>query len=106
MQTAPGREQNPDAGSAGKPIKHWLLLALLVMSVCINYIDRGNLGIAAKGLTEELRLNAKTLGLLLSAFSWTYAGFQMIAGWAIDRYNVYRLYAICFAVWSTATTAE
>src|SRR4051812_31590167 len=103
MQTAPGREQNPGVGAAAKPMKHWLLLALLVISVCINYIDRGSLGIAAKGLTEELRLNAKTLGILLSAFSWTYAGFQMVAGWAIDRYNVYRLYAICFAVWSAAT---
>jgi ACS family D-galactonate transporter-like MFS transporter len=103
MQTAPGLGPNHDAGPGTKPLRHWLLLALLVISVCINYIDRGSLGIAAKGLTSELALNAKTLGILLSAFSWTYAGFQMIAGWAIDRYNVYRLYAICFAVWSAAT---
>lgn len=103
MQIASGRELNPDSGATAKPLRHWLLLALLVVSICVNYIDRGSLAVAAKGLTEELGLNAKTLGKLLSAFFWTYAGFQMIAGWAIDRYNVYRLYAVCFAVWSAAT---
>ncbi len=89
--------------AAAKPGRHWLLLALLVVSICINYVDRGNLSVAQKGIAEDLSLNAHDLGKLFSAFFWTYTAFQMVAGWAIDRYNVYRVYGYCFAAWSVAT---
>jgi MFS family permease len=39
----------------------------------------------------------------LSAFFWTYAAFQIPAGWLIDCRNVYRVYAVCYFVWSAAT---
>jgi MFS family permease len=89
----------------GEPVanRRWMLLALLVASICINYVDRGSVSVAHKGIADELHLNADDLGKLFSAFFLTYASFQMIAGWAIDRYNVYRLYAYCFAGWSVAT---
>jgi len=48
-----------------------LPLLLLVLSVLINYIDRGNLSIAAPLLKEELGISASQLGILLSAFFWT-----------------------------------
>jgi len=28
------------------------------------------------------------MGLLLSAFFWTYAMFQIVSGWLVDRYDV------------------
>jgi len=91
--------------AGGEPLidRRWLLLALLVASICINYVDRGSVSVAHKGIADELGLNADDLGKLFSAFFLTYAAFQMIAGWAIDRYNVYRLYGYCFAAWSLAT---
>jgi len=46
-----------------------LALALLVISVFINYVDRGNLSIAAPLLKGELSLSATQLGILFSAFS-------------------------------------
>jgi sugar phosphate permease len=45
------------------------ILALLAVSVFINYIDRGNLSIAAPLLKDELGLSASRLGILLSSFS-------------------------------------
>jgi ACS family D-galactonate transporter-like MFS transporter len=45
------------------------MLALLAFSVFINYIDRGNLSIAAPLLKDELGMSASQLGLLLSSFS-------------------------------------
>ena len=81
----------------------WLVLLLLVLSVAINYIDRGILSVSGVALSKELNLKPHELGFLLSAFFWTYAGFQLIAGWLIDRYNVLVVFAIGFAVWSTAT---
>src|SRR5207302_2030000 len=59
---------------------HWFALALLVISICINYADRGNLGVAAKSLERELHLGQGELGTLLGAFSITYAVSQLFAG--------------------------
>ncbi len=81
----------------------WLLLSLLVVSIFINYIDRSNLSVAATDLSRELSLNSSDLGLLLGAFFWTYAALQMVAGWVVDRYNVYVAYGVAFFLWSAAT---
>lgn len=78
-------------------------IALLVLSVCINYIDRGNLSVAAPVLAPELSLNASKLGVLFSAFFATYSVFQIVSGWLVDRYNVNWVYAGGFLVWSAAT---
>ncbi len=81
----------------------WAALILLVVSVGINYVDRGNLSVAGVALKNELRLNGEQLGWLLSAFFWSYASFQMISGWLIDRYNVVWVYAAGYFIWSVAT---
>jgi MFS family permease len=80
-----------------------LVLALLALSVFINYIDRGNLSIAAPMLKDELHLTASQLGILLSAFFWTYACLQPFAGWIVDRWNVNWVFAAGFFIWSAAT---
>jgi ACS family D-galactonate transporter-like MFS transporter len=82
----------------------WILLSLLVVSVTINYIDRGNLSIAASRLSSELQLDPEKIGLLLSSFFWTYAAMQIVSGWLIDRYSVYWIFAGGFFIWSAATT--
>src|SRR5689334_10738811 len=82
-----------------------LVLILLALSVFINYIDRGNLSIAAPLLKEELTISDSQLGLLLSAFFWTYALFQIVSGWLVDRFNVNWVIAGGFFLWSAATAA-
>lgn len=79
------------------------VLALLFLSVFINYVDRSNLSIAAPMIKDELQISASQLGLLLSAFFWTYAGFQIISGWLADRFGACWLMAGGFLVWSVAT---
>lgn len=81
------------------------ILALLVISVFINYIDRGNLSIAAPLLKDELGLSASQLGILLSSFFWTYASFQLVSGWLVDRFDVGWVMAGGFFLWSMATAA-
>ncbi len=81
----------------------WGVLALLTTSVFINYIDRGSLSIAAPVLTKELVLRPQELGLLLSAFFWTYATFMLVAGWLVDRYPVRWVMGLGFLLWSGAT---
>jgi sugar phosphate permease len=74
------------------------VFALLVLSVWINYIDRGTLGVAAPTLAPELQLSATQMGYLLSAFFWTYSICLFISGWMVDRVNVVRFYAAGFLV--------
>ncbi len=78
-------------------------LMLLVLSVVINYIDRGNLSVAAPQLSVELGLAPQQLGVLHSLFFLTYALFQIPCGWLVDRFNVNVVFAAGYALWSVAT---
>jgi ACS family D-galactonate transporter-like MFS transporter len=79
------------------------VLVLLGISVFLNYVDRGNLSIAAPMLKDELGISASQLGVLLSAFFWTYACLQPVSGWLVDRLNVNWVIAGGFFLWSAAT---
>jgi MFS family permease len=79
------------------------VLVLLGISVFINYVDRGNLSIAAPMVKDELGISASQLGFLLSAFFWTYACLQLVSGWLVDQLNVNWVFAGGFLVWSAAT---
>ena len=76
---------------------------ILSVSVLINYVDRGTLAIAAPLLKEDLHLSPSQLGVLLSAFFWTYAFCQILSGWLVDRFDVNRVLAIGVLIWSLAT---
>ena len=97
----------PAGGRAAQSVKQWHVLGLLVFSGLLNYVDRANLSVGATNIQAELHLSNYRLGVLLSAFFWTYATFQLfvIAGWLVDRFNVCWVYAIGFFVWSGATAA-
>lgn len=82
---------------------HWWALSLLVVSVCINYIDRGNLGVAAHSIANDLKFTPDQLGWLLGSVFWTYSLFQPVAGKLIDRWNVNWVFAAGFFIWSLAT---
>ncbi len=87
-----------------KAWKLWRVVVLLGISVFINYIDRGSLSVAAPLLKSELGLSASKLGVLLSAFFWTYTACQLFAGWLADRCEVGWVMAGGFFLWSVATT--
>jgi ACS family D-galactonate transporter-like MFS transporter len=76
---------------------------LLSISVLINYVDRGTLSIAAPILKDDLQLSPSQLGVLLSSFFWTYATFQILSGWLVDRFEVNWVLAMGVLVWSAAT---
>lgn len=79
------------------------MVTLLFLSAAINYIDRGSLSIAGPALTREFGLSPSQLGLLLSAFFWSYAICQSFAGWLADRFSVAWIFGIGYLVWSAAT---
>jgi ACS family D-galactonate transporter-like MFS transporter len=80
-----------------------VVLVLLAISVFINYVDRGNLSIAAPMLKDEMNTSPAQLGFLLSAFFWTYAFMHLFSGWLVDRLNVNMVLVSGFILWSVAT---
>src|SRR5437763_12197008 len=66
----------------------WIVVALIFVGTSIVYIDRANLSAAAPGIKDEFGLSSTQLGILLSGFFWTYALFQPVAGWFVDRAGV------------------
>jgi MFS family permease len=81
----------------------WILLTLLVVSILVNYIDRGALSVSVPLMEDEFSLSAQQKGWLLSAFFWTYALMQLPAGWLVDRYDVKWVYAAGYLIWTIAT---
>ena len=79
------------------------LVGLLALALFINYIDRGNLATAASLIKADLHLTTVQLGIMTSAFFWTYTPGQLAAGWIADRLGGYRALALGFAIWSIAT---
>jgi len=90
----------PRAGGLGAAV-----VPLLALAVFINYVDRGNLATAAPLIKDELHLSSTQIGLLLSAFFWSYMPGQILAGWLAEKINAYRTLALGLAIWSLATAA-
>lgn len=82
------------------------MVTLVFINVVINYLDRSNLSVAAAGLVDELTLSSVQLGLIFSAFGWTYAALQIPGGLIADRIKPRVLYTICLITWSLATMAQ
>ena len=91
--------QTPDVARTRR-----LLVALLAAVLFINYADRGLLSIAAPLIQSELQLSDRELGLLGSAFFWTYAFVQIPIGWLAERYGAERVLAVQLkGQWSKST---
>jgi MFS transporter, ACS family, D-galactonate transporter len=85
--------------------RRWIGLSFVFFGIVISYIDRGNLSIAAPSIMRDFRIAPATMGVLLSAFFWTYAAFQIPAGALVDRFGIRRAYASGFLVWSLASAS-
>jgi ACS family D-galactonate transporter-like MFS transporter len=102
---ASDRADRPAAASAGarRSRIRFVMLALIATGTLINYLDRTILGIAAPGLTRELAINAAWMGIVFSAFSWTYAASQIPGGVLLDRLGTRLTYFLSVASWSLIT---
>ena len=83
----------------------WLVLAVFVVSSAINYLDRQTLAMLAPVLRAEFRLSNEQYGLMLTAFSVTYAVSAPLAGLGIDRLGLNRAISVAVGVWSCAGIA-
>jgi MFS transporter, ACS family, D-galactonate transporter len=81
----------------------WLMLLLVMSIMFVNYMDRGNLAIAAPLMQKELNLNAAGLGVLFSAFAWTYLLCIPFAGAVLDKVGPRVTFTVAIIGWSAST---
>jgi len=82
-----------------------LSLVLLVVCGVINYLDRATLAVANEYIRADLGLSLGQMGLLLSAFSWSYALCQLPVGALVDKIGPRWLLGGGLVVWSLAQAA-
>ncbi len=85
--------------------RRWIVLALIFVGILVSYVDRGNLSVAAPWMMHDFRITPATMGVILSAFLWTYSAFQIPAGAIVDRFGIRFSYAAGFLVWSLASAS-
>jgi ACS family glucarate transporter-like MFS transporter len=85
----------------------WAIIGMLAVISGTTYMDRLNLGIAAKYIQDEFAFSNQTMGWILSAFVLGYALFQVPGGWAGDKVGPRRMLTFAIIWWSvfTALTA-
>ncbi|WP_246036939.1 MFS transporter [Thalassotalea litorea] len=82
------------------------ILALIFISVVINYMDRTNISVAASAMSQELELTSVEMGLIFSAFAWTYSIMQIPGGMVVDIIKIRFLYPFILIAWSVATLIQ
>jgi sugar phosphate permease len=80
----------------------WIALTFLTLAGIVNYLDRSTLSIANHSVSGELGLSASQMGLLLSAFSFSYAFAQLPMGALLDRFGARLMLGVGMLVWSVA----
>jgi sugar phosphate permease len=82
-----------------------IAVVLLVVAGSVNYLDRSAVSIGNPEIRASLGLSYGEMGLLLSAFAWSYGLAQLPAGAAVDRFGPRRALGFGMILWSLAQLA-
>src|SRR6478736_1053837 len=83
----------------------WAVAVFCALGLAINYIDRSAISVSLPFMTQDFSLTPTEKGLVLSAFSWSYALMQIPAGRLIDRFGERVMFGASVLVWSLFTAA-
>lgn len=83
----------------------WVAVALATFAIAVNYIDRSTLAVGNVKIRAEFGLSATEIGQLQSAWSITYAFFQVPVGFLLDRVGPGYLVGLALIAWSVAQGA-
>ena len=69
----------------------------------VSYLDRVNISIAGHTIAMDFHLTEPELGLVFSAFTIGYGAFQLVGGWAADRFGPRRTLTFGALWWAVFT---
>jgi sugar phosphate permease len=79
------------------------LLPLLFILYAINYIDRTSVAFAALGMSSDLGLSDRALGLAGGIFFLAYVALQIPGALLVERWSARRAIALVIIAWGCAT---
>ena len=87
--------------------RRWSILVLLGLGAVIAFASRTNIPQAQldKSFIHQFHLSKTDLGVVNSAFFWSYMLLQIPMGWLVDRYGTKIPYAISFVFWCVGSAA-
>ena len=84
----------------------WGVCWLMFVATVLTYMDRQTVALLGEPIKGEFGITVDAdFGWVLSAFYVTYALFQVLAGFLVDRWDLRLTYALAVAWWSLAATA-
>ncbi len=83
--------------------RRWWIGALLALGVLVNYFDRVNLTVASPLIQDDFKIGPAEMGILFSAFGWTYGFLQIPVGMLLDRFGVMRVMRWSTFSWGIAS---
>jgi MFS family permease len=85
------------------PSRAWLIVALLWVVGCLNYLDRVMITTMRGSLLEAIPMSDAQFGVLTSVFLWVYGLLSPFAGFLADRFNRSRVILLSLFAWSAIT---
>lgn len=83
--------------------KRYSAVALLTLMIIINYLDRTNFSVATPSLMKEFGLGTGQMGILMSAFLWSYILLQIPIGIFINKFGPKLVIGATCAGWGLVT---
>ncbi len=78
----------------------WKVCLFFLLATAMSYLDRQALSIAAPVIQQETHLDNARLGLLVSAFFYSYYFGHLAVRWVLDRFLTRVTYATFVGLWS------
>ncbi|AHF92760.1 MFS transporter [Opitutaceae bacterium TAV5] len=91
------------ASSPALPARAWLVVGLLWVVGCLNYIDRIMLTTMRESVVDAIPMTDAQFGLLTSVFLWIYGCLSPFAGFLADRFSRTRIIIGSLIAWSCIT---
>lgn len=82
------------------------IVAMLFAVTMVNYADRATIAIAGPVMSKDLGFSPIQMGLIFSAFGWSYVIGQIPGGWLLDRFGSKIVYFASIFVWSLFTVLQ
>ncbi|MCE7070861.1 MFS transporter [Dyadobacter sp. CY327] len=90
--------------SVNRPLFYpWLVVALLCVVGCLNYLDRMMITTMRGSILEAIPMSDTQFGLLTSVFLWVYGLLSPLAGFLADRFSRSKVIIGSLFVWSLVT---
>src|SRR5438876_3580809 len=84
----------------------WIIIGLIFLVTCINYIDRSSIGLLVTHFGPEIGISGSQYGLIGALLLFAYTLSQSISGRLYDRYGARLGFTVSIIVWCAAAMAH